>query len=355
MNLIDYYQNEMFISIVPAIIAAAASIGSAIAGGIASKRQQRRQNKFNQEQAKYQNSLNIEQWNRENEYNTPVDQMARLKEAGVNPRIWWNGGSNTSASSPTLSAPEQQYNAVGGEIAKGLSDTFGTAINAVNQINQIKMQEAQMDLLKKQAGYYGSMINLNNINANLRNTESLMKQISLNYHDLSERQRVYGKQLAMNNMLASYLNNYGANTLTTNEHGLLSVDPMSFRETPMTTLQRRQIASNIALLDAKALESAWNSRAKKAGISWLGQRMYSEKLKQNLTNGLYLLTYHKRNNEVKKGELMSVQADMARTQMDFLKSQTKRLDMMNDNYYPFLGDISSYFRMMTPWALNRIP
>lgn len=348
MNLIDYYQTEMFISIVPALIAAAATIGSAIAGGVASKRQQRRQNQMNQEQARYQNSLNIEQWNRENEYNTPANQMARLKQAGVNPRIWWSNGSNTSASSPTLSAPEQQYNAVGGQIAQGLSDTFGSAVNAVNQINQIKMQEAQIDMVKKQAGYYGSMINLNNVNANLRNTESLMKQISLNYHDLSERQRLYGKQLAMNNMLASYLNNYGANTLTTNEHGLLSVDPMSFRETPMTTLARRQIASNIALMDAKALESAWNSRAKKAGIDWLGQRMYSERLRQTLTSGLISLNYHKRNTEIQKGELMETQRSLQRGQMDFLKAQTDRLKLMNGNYYPFFGDISSYFRAMLP-------
>ena len=40
---------------------------------------------YNFNLAQLQNKWNLEQWNRENEYNSPAQQMARLKAAGLNP------------------------------------------------------------------------------------------------------------------------------------------------------------------------------------------------------------------------------------------------------------------------------
>lgn len=67
------------------------------------------QNQYNKELAAYQNSMNLEQWNRENAYNTPTAQITRLREAGINPHLAYSHGSisNTSASSPALTAGEQ--------------------------------------------------------------------------------------------------------------------------------------------------------------------------------------------------------------------------------------------------------
>lgn len=341
--MIDYSIYNFDYAIAPLLIGGALALGSSIAGAIAAKRQQRRQNELNKEMANYQNTLNLEQWQRENEYNTPVAQMQRLKEAGVNPRIWWSSGTNTSASSPTLSAPEQQYNAVGGQLAKGLSDVFGSAINAVNQMNSIRMQEEQIKLMQSQTKHYDTLSMLNGINANLRQSESLMRNIDLNYYDLSKRQQIYGKQLVMNSQLASYLNNYG-NSLITNDAGMLSVDLDSpiWKETPMTTLLRRQVATRMGLEDAKRIESYWNSKAKQKGIEWLNSRMYSEKLKQNLMDSTSKLLYHKRSNESMKGELMQFQKDYMNLQLDFMKQQIERKRLENFNYLPVFGDISSY-------------
>ena len=345
--MIDYSLYHFDYAIAPILIGGLLAAASAIASGIAQKRQQRRQNDFNMKMADYQNTLNIEQWQRENEYNTPAAQMQRLKDAGVNPRIWWSNGSNVSASSPTLSAPEQQYNAVGGTIARGLSDAFGSAINAVNQINQIKMQEEQIDLIKAQTKHYDTLSGLNSINTQLRQSESMMRLIDLNYHDLSKAQQIYGKQLVMNSQLASYLNMYG-NSLLTNDAGMLSVDLNSplWKETAMTTLMRKQIATKMALDDAKRVESFWNSKAKKKGLDWLSTRMYSEKLKQNLMLGTSHLLAHKRSNEVTKGDLLRFQKDYMNLQMDFMKAQIKRKELENFNYFPIIGDLSYYPQML---------
>ena len=50
---------------------------------------------------------NLEQWNRQNEYNSPASQMSRYREAGLNPNlIYGQGTPGNASSSPSYSAPE---------------------------------------------------------------------------------------------------------------------------------------------------------------------------------------------------------------------------------------------------------
>lgn len=43
-------------------------------------------------QADKQNAWNLEMWNRQNQYNSPIEQMARLKAAGLNPDLMYSNG-----------------------------------------------------------------------------------------------------------------------------------------------------------------------------------------------------------------------------------------------------------------------
>lgn len=56
--------------------------------------------------AKMQNQWNIDQWNRENKYNSPFNQRQLLREAGLNPDLYYSegAGSSLSASSPEMTA-----------------------------------------------------------------------------------------------------------------------------------------------------------------------------------------------------------------------------------------------------------
>lgn len=67
-------------------------------------------NHANIAQAQQQNQWNIEQWNRENAYNTPLQQVARLKEAGINPGLAYANGQlmNEAAQSPELTSASGQ-------------------------------------------------------------------------------------------------------------------------------------------------------------------------------------------------------------------------------------------------------
>lgn len=72
-----------------------------------------RSNRANIEQAKLQNQWNIEQWNRENAYNAPVQQVARLRSAGINPGLAYANGQmmNEAAPSPEMTSAAGQLRA----------------------------------------------------------------------------------------------------------------------------------------------------------------------------------------------------------------------------------------------------
>lgn len=69
----------------------------------------RENNAAKRELAEYAYTKDLEQWNRENEYNTPESQMRRLAEAGLNPNLVYGSGAGQSvaAKSPSYKAPDQ--------------------------------------------------------------------------------------------------------------------------------------------------------------------------------------------------------------------------------------------------------
>jgi len=129
-----------------AILASAAggllNIGSSILGNRYAKKRDERQFQHNKEMSDLAWNRELEQWKRANEYNAPVNQMARLREAGLNPAmIYGSGGAKTQAStSPKYQAPRADYRS---ELALPLT-------GLVNQYQDFRMKNAQIDLLKAQ-------------------------------------------------------------------------------------------------------------------------------------------------------------------------------------------------------------
>ena len=74
---------------------------------IAAQKEENRLNRdYNMKLAAYQNRMNLAQWQRENEYNSPENQMKRLRAAGLNPDLMYQNGASglTAASSPAMTA-----------------------------------------------------------------------------------------------------------------------------------------------------------------------------------------------------------------------------------------------------------
>jgi hypothetical protein len=66
------------------------------------------QHKYNKQLAAYTFDKNLEMWNLQNEYNAPKNQMARFKEAGLNPNLIYGQGSPGNAQQ----APKYQQEGV---------------------------------------------------------------------------------------------------------------------------------------------------------------------------------------------------------------------------------------------------
>lgn len=116
--------------------------GTSLLGGIFGQSSQSRQNKANMKLAKYQHDLNMDAWRQQNEYNTPLAQMQRYRDAGINPHmVAGSGGAGNAQSPPQYQAPTQEYR-----------DHFPADMlsSVVGDYIQQRNQKIQGDLLKEQ-------------------------------------------------------------------------------------------------------------------------------------------------------------------------------------------------------------
>lgn len=166
-------------------------IGSAITGGLGflgglignnsqSKninKQIRAQAEENQKNREYnlmlaqkQNAWNVEQWERENAYNDPSAQLARMEKAGINPDLAVGGGySNTAASSPAMTAgaasTAQDMSAL------GQRPTLGQAIQSALRDSMIG---AQIDNIKANTRKTNAEAGVSEIDAKYREAEKTL-------------------------------------------------------------------------------------------------------------------------------------------------------------------------------------
>lgn len=155
-------------SLIGAGISAAGSVASSLTGKASNKDS----NKANMELAQYQNEANLqyqqnefahnkeeselayqralEQWNMENEYNTPTSQVARLKEAGLNPNLAYGTGATASTAAASPQYAPAKYNAPTAQRAQAIPEgkvDFGQAIQVASQV---ALQRANVDNLNAQ-------------------------------------------------------------------------------------------------------------------------------------------------------------------------------------------------------------
>lgn len=128
------------LAVLPAIASAVDTVA-----GVVGKRRQEKQNK---KAAERQNQRNIENWERQNKYNSPQEQMARLKEAGLNPHlVYGQGAAGAAGNAGDVKGydREEAENVLDGQNAMRTYNDFKEITARTNNI------EAQEDLAKQQA------------------------------------------------------------------------------------------------------------------------------------------------------------------------------------------------------------
>lgn len=122
---------------------AIANVGSSLLGGLFDSHNIKKQNQMQREMLEYQYSKNLEMWKMQNEYNTPLNQMKRFEQAGLNPNLMYGQGNNGNAASmPSYgSAPMRTY-----------QNTGQMVNNMINNLLSMNLQKAQIRKINAEAG-----------------------------------------------------------------------------------------------------------------------------------------------------------------------------------------------------------
>ena len=126
---------------IPALITAGTSVINAISQGATN----RKTREWNEAQYQKQRTDALADWARTNEYNAPLQQMARFKEAGLSPHLIYGGGAN-SISQPVRSTDTKSWSPNAPQIDGGqiVSQYFGVQ----QQQNALEIQKQQIAGLK---------------------------------------------------------------------------------------------------------------------------------------------------------------------------------------------------------------
>lgn len=198
-------------------ILGAAAIGGSIVNGVlgafgqssANKtniRLQREQNAWNERQAEKANKWNIEQWERENLYNSPVQQMQRLEQAGLNPNLMYGQGSTGSAGSLRSEMPSSVSPA---RVNSSLQFLGNSLVPAISMYQDLQNKQAQLSVQQKQAALLDQEIAgkaLDNVYKGYNNTmakersEWLPHQSEANFLLTSKRYQNEAKKVYYNHL-----------------------------------------------------------------------------------------------------------------------------------------------------------
>lgn len=99
------------------------------------------------EQWNRQSQWNIDMWNRQNEFNLPENMMQRLRDAGLNPNLVATQGGAGGSATPIQKAESPKYQAVRANFNPMPMDWFGE----LSKFTSIKQADAQIDLTKEKA------------------------------------------------------------------------------------------------------------------------------------------------------------------------------------------------------------
>jgi len=129
----------------PATLTAAASLATTGVNAITQGSLNKKTRQWNEAQYQRQRTDALADWARTNEYNAPLQQMARFKEAGLSPHLIYGGGAN-SISQPVRSTDTKSWSPNAPQIDGGqiVSQYFGVQ----QQQNALEIQEQQIRGLK---------------------------------------------------------------------------------------------------------------------------------------------------------------------------------------------------------------
>lgn len=146
----------------------------------------------------------IDMWNRQNEYNTPLAQIQRYQEAGLNPNLIYGSGTasaGNASSYPTYDAPNVSYNYKG----------FDPIAPAISAFNDFRIKSAQVDNLQEQNRLIESQADSVVID-NIRKEFDLALDTETRPYEVSRRSSLSSNEGLRSSLLGSQISNLDSST-----------------------------------------------------------------------------------------------------------------------------------------------
>lgn len=290
--------------------------------------------------AQYQYDKAVEMWNRQNEYNAPKAQMARLAEAGLNPNLVYGSGNvvgNTSAQAPTYNPPDMSH------FIPDYRGAFQATFDSMQRMATIRNLDAQNDNLVKQNQVLESQIALNEANRHSIDAKT-QGQLLTNKQIPMET-----KRLGLQNLYQSLLNT---------EKGI-SLDYFEdFQRANLDKVHKEntQITQQTLLTTAQALES----EARKHNLDAQTQRtimetglipIHQQLLTQNISLNQNALAKFDREFIKLAAEINNIRANTtavrAKTRQTRIETMVKSLGMDERHSNPVVQQIMRWINFFT--------
>ena len=184
------------------------SLGSSLLGNRGARNRQ-----------KLADQQNIKFWNMQNAYNTPKQQMARLKDAGLNPNLIYGSNANTGVAgsvSPSKASPYNVQNPVPSVLQSALLQSQIANLNSVTEKNRAETE--------KTLGLTPSLISRSNKQLEILTEQKLQQAVKTGY--ITKQEEAKTKDL-MAKANISVINQGYTQAYTTFKKGLISqgIDP----------------------------------------------------------------------------------------------------------------------------------
>lgn len=294
-----------------ALAQAGGSAGSGLVNGIFGWIGQRKQRKHENYMFDKQVATNRENWSLENQYNSPEMQMARLKQAGLNPNLVYNNGANAQGgtienSNPTVTDQSKAF------------EGFGRMADQMNiaALYDLKLKQAQTDQLNASAQNLGVQSELTNATKYLRELESQAQRTS----NAWQKQKIEADiELIRSNITKNY-----ADTLNTNAN------------TRVQNVTENSIRNGIDMAIQKNSRENLDSAAGRSKMAAEIAKMVVEKQKMQSETGLNQAKTHTEIFEVLKKQLENTLLNMDINYVKDLGIGSKYIETIMKVIAPFI-------------------
>lgn len=280
-------------------------IGTGINNYVADRRTER-QNEQNKELMRMQNAFNVSQTERANSYNSPIMQMKRLREAGINPALAFTNGIQGSTMTPSsaTSTPTMQQAPYTSPLSQ-LQDAFLKEQQLKNMEQERQLTGATTQATFKNIQLSDSMIM--QIDKNMQFTDSqieLMRKQGLQLDESTKKiiQEVENLRTANDGMkidnaqknLQYFFDNLTFGSKVEAEFARNGITTLQFKYEMETYLEK---VTNLKLQNSKLRADIANTKQ-------------DTKLKSSQTN-----------NEKRRGNLMSIDYENGQVQLKINKAK----------------------------------